>query len=221
MNDSPSYGALRDAKSSLTFSAKIAAGIICTGVASFSANAADCVWLGGTANWTDSNWDTCLGSFPNSNDTASIATGTVTLDQAITLQELFLSGGTVNGNNNLSVTGQTSWTGGSSLMSGTGITRADGGLSMDSSFMDIQGSRTLVNGAGQTANWTAGTLRLFNAGTTLQNESTATFNIMGDSRTLQGNGLFDNQGNLVVNLSDNAQEVDIDAVLDNDSRSPR
>ena len=53
----------------VAFSAKADAGIICTSVISFNANAANCVWLGGIGNWTDTNWDTCLGSFPNSNDT--------------------------------------------------------------------------------------------------------------------------------------------------------
>ena len=101
-------------------------------------------------------------------------------------------------------------------MSGTGITRADGGLSMDGSFMDIQGSRTLVNGAGQTANWTAGTLRLFNTGTTLQNESTATFNITGDSRTLQGSGTFENTGNLNVTLAGSTETLTVSSGLVND-----
>ena len=133
-------------------------------------------------------------------------------DQTGTLTQ---SGGTLGGTGTLTVSGLATITGGSSLMNGTGITRADGGLAINGSFLDLQGSRTLVNGAGQSADWSAGTLRLFSAGTTLTNEATAVFNITGNSRSLQGSGLFDNQGSVVVNLSNSTQEVSVDPVFNN------
>ncbi|MEZ5541548.1 MAG: hypothetical protein R3F42_05835, partial [Pseudomonadota bacterium] len=128
------------------------------------AYAADCVWLGGIGNWTDSNWGTCLGGFPASGDTAAIGAGVVTLDQAVLIQQLSFSAGTITGNNDLGISGLTAITGGNSVMSGTGITRADGGLTIDGNFLDIQSTRNLVNGAGQSADWSAGGLRLLNPG---------------------------------------------------------
>ncbi len=189
--------------------------VACICTVSFSANAANCDWLGGSGNWTSSNWNTCLGSFPSSGDIASIATGTVTLDQSITLQQLNLSAGIIDGNNNLSISGQTNITGGNSTMRGTGITRADGGLTIDGNFMDIQGSRSLVNGAGQTANWTSGSVRLLNTGSTLVNEISSVFNITGNSRNLSGGGTFENAASINVALTSNVDVLTVSSGLQN------
>ncbi|HHJ16751.1 MAG TPA: hypothetical protein ENJ80_08660 [Gammaproteobacteria bacterium] len=101
-------------------------------------------------------------------------------------------------------------------MAGAGTTRADGGLTMSSDFMDIQNTRVLVNGTGQTANWTAGTVRLLNAGLTLRNEAGASFNITGTSRSLLGNGSFQNNGNLKVALAGTTETLTVNSGVVND-----
>jgi len=147
----------------------------------------------------------------------TVITGnTANFNAAAQTGTLTQSGGTLSGSGTLTVTGLTTVTGGSSLMSGTGITRADGGLAINGNFLDLQGSRTLVNGAGQSADWSAGTLRLFSAGSTLLNEATAVFNITGDTRTLSGSGTFDNQGSLNVALSSGTETLTVNSDLIND-----
>ena len=72
--------------------------------------------------------------------------GTTTLDGAATLSKLAQSGGTFTGPGTLTVTGLTTWTGGT--MSGSGITNANGGMTVgdaglyDQMFLD---QRTLNN----------------------------------------------------------------------------
>ncbi|HHJ15054.1 MAG TPA: hypothetical protein ENJ79_11905, partial [Gammaproteobacteria bacterium] len=122
--------------------------------------AADCVWQGGAGNWTDANWATCNGTFPGAADTATVSNGTITLDVAANILQFTSSGGTVGGNNDLNITNLTHFTGAVSTQSGTGTTLAQGGLLIDGGRLDLFDSRSLVNAAGQTANWNAGNIRL-------------------------------------------------------------
>ena len=78
----------------------------------------DCTYLGGTGNWSDPGfWSGCNSVFPNNNgDTfnATVSTGTVTLDQNITIQAFTLSGGwlTSTGGYDLTLNDTFTFTGG-------------------------------------------------------------------------------------------------------------
>jgi fibronectin-binding autotransporter adhesin len=80
----------------------------------------------------------------------TVSGGSVTFNagQAITLTALLLSGGTLNGSDNLTVSGLFTWWGGT--MSGTGTTTANGGITIDGSGMTL--ARPLTNTG--TALWT-------------------------------------------------------------------
>ncbi len=181
---------------------------------SLPVSALDCTWGGGIGNWTDTNWTGCPGSYPSTADNATIGTGSVTQNTGQTVQSLNQSNGTLSGAGNLNISGQTTLSGG--VQSGDGTTRAEGGLLINGNFMDIRENRTLVNADGQTGAWTAGGLRLLNTGSTLVNESGAQFNISADNQTLYGTGLFDNQGQINVALSDALQQVTLASQFSND-----
>ena len=73
-------------------------------------------WLGGDGNWGDgTQWDTSP-VFPNNGGgltyDATINAGNVTLDQPITIETLFLNGGGVEGNSDLTLNAGLSWMGG-------------------------------------------------------------------------------------------------------------
>ncbi|MDJ0928587.1 MAG: hypothetical protein QNJ73_13195 [Gammaproteobacteria bacterium] len=173
----------------------------------------------GNFNWTDPNaWDNCGVTFPNNagTDNANVQVGgTLTLDQNITINNLTLSTGGIAGDNDLTTNGNLEWTGGA--MSGTGTTRAAGGLLLGGTGLkDLQGSRSLVNASGQTANWNDGSVRLLTTNNSLLNEASGTFNISADGSSMFGSGTFDNQGSVIVNLSDAGQTVVIGNAFDND-----
>jgi hypothetical protein len=184
-----------------------------------SVQAADfnCTWQGGAGNWSELNWNSgCSGVFPNNGGStydANLSTGNITLDQNIIIQAFNFGGGTLGGNNNLITNDLFSWTGG--VMAGTGTTRAEGGLDLSGGFKDIQNGRTLVNASGQTANWTEGDMRLLGGNARLVNEAGATFNIQADGARLLSSGLFDNAGDLFVNLNDSTQSIRILTRLNN------
>ena len=121
---------------------------LCSALFSFNVQAADCDWLGGIGNWTDNNWDNCNSPFPNSNDTAAISSGTVTLDQNISVLQFFLSGGTMDGTNNLTISGSSTWTGGD--QGGTGITQYDGDLQISGGNNKTLKSSKILNTTGTT-----------------------------------------------------------------------
>ena len=65
-------------------------------------------------------------------DHAALANGsTITLDQNITIQKFTLSSGSVTGDFNLTLNDNLAWTGG--RMSGSGVTNANGGMTINSS----------------------------------------------------------------------------------------
>ncbi len=71
-----------------------------------------CTWLGGVGNWaTVNNWS--CNDVPNENDDVVINSGTITLDKAVTVKSLNLAGGSIQGNNNLTVSNSFQWSGGS------------------------------------------------------------------------------------------------------------
>src|SRR5262245_26833911 len=139
----------------------------------------DCVWDGSTGNWTDTaRWTSCGGSFPAAADNATVSSGSVTLTGSQAVTNFNLSGGTVTGAGDLTVSGIWNWTAGS--MSGTGetVVAASGTLTISGG---VSLGRTLtVNGTG---NWTAGRIDVNNG----------TLAINGTFTTTTDNG-FENFG---------------------------
>ncbi len=131
--------------------------------------------------------------------------GTTTLDGAATLSNFAQSGGTFTGPGTLTVTGLTTWTGGT--MSGSGITNANGGMTIgdaglyDQMFLD---QRTLNNAgtatiADEASYYPYGLL--LSSGATVDNEPGATFDFITDASIGDGGGspdggAFINEGTL-------------------------
>ena len=96
--------------------------------------AADIVstWDGTTGNWSDaSKWDTL--DFPNNaaqTYEAILNSGTVTLDQAIILELLTQSGGTLTGSSDLTLTGTSTWSSGTQA-GGSARTIVSSGATLD------------------------------------------------------------------------------------------
>jgi hypothetical protein len=136
-------------------------------------------WFNGNGNWSDaSNWSNVpvLIAFPNDGNQgktydAIINGGTVTLDQAISIQGLAFSFGTITGPGTLTLSGATTWSGGT--MSGAGVTHVNAGTSLainnttgtpilDGRTLDLAGSATAD--AGQLNLQNGGTLNLLSGG---------------------------------------------------------
>ncbi|MEE9345953.1 MAG: hypothetical protein V3U88_10140 [Methylococcales bacterium] len=177
-----------------------------------------CTWTGGVleaGKWSDPSWNSdpgCSGTFPNNNGTtfdATLRTGIpgVNLDQNIEIETFNFNGGTLNGANNLTVNQVFNWARGD--LSGTGIVDAQGGLELSDGRKVIANEQTLINS--QTANWTGGSIDLFNT-SQLLNQSDATFNVTAGGLRIFGSSTaqFINDGNLVVNLSDLSENVQFD-----------
>lgn len=167
------------------------------GLVSSVAVAADVTstWDSSTNNWSDSShWDSLL--FPNNGNggltyDAVISGGTVTVDQAINIEALNQTGGTIDGPSDLTAAGLTTWTGGE--MNGVGTTHANGGLDLSGATKFLSG-RTL-NNAG-TATWTAGPFTT-SSGAVFNNQLGATFDTNFDGSFSNGAGAqsqFNNTG---------------------------
>jgi len=152
---------------------------------------------------------------PGAGDTAVINDGEVNLTSDVTVQELDLRYGTLQGSANITVTGMTTWSGG--YMKGSGTTNANGGLTLNGSNRYLY-QRTLNNPL--TATWTGGDIYLY-AGATINNSGT--WDVQADSGLLYGGGgplsIFDNSGvfqktagtgNTVVGINfNNSGSVDV------------
>ncbi len=183
-----------------------------------------CTWSGGAldaGNWTDSNWNSdtaCSGIFPNNNSDTFDAThprGSITLDRDITIEAFNLAGGTLTGSNNLTVNKTFNWSRGT--VSGTGSIRAAGGLELNGS-LTFKDSATVINSAGQTANWSQGNIIMFNGESGFVNEAGANFIVTADDGKMLvlGQGAkFDNDGVLVANLSSADSTVTINSQMNN------
>ncbi len=114
-------------------------------------------WDGTTNNWSSAHWSNVPSTsfFPNNGNggftyDAVINSGTVTLDQEIAIQKLTFGGGAINGNNDLKISGDFNWFGGS--LGGAGVTTVGGGLwggidkYLESRTLEIQGD----------VNWSSG-----------------------------------------------------------------
>src|SRR5207253_10815016 len=89
------------------------------------------------------------------------------------------SGGTLQGTGAINVSGLLTWTSG--VMQGSGITTANGGMSLNSDAnLDMDGSRALINSAGQTATFAGSAGRLSLAGSsTFTNNGTLNITTTG------------------------------------------
>jgi hypothetical protein len=168
---------------------------------SIHAPAADqtATWNGTTGNWSDfTKWNT-NPLFPNNGNggftfDAVQSTGTITVDQAITIQKLTMSGGTNKGAGfTLTLNDLFTWTGGD--IRDAGITQANGGVSFSGA-----GTMILFNGhslrLGDDSTWSSGTLQ-FHAGAAITNQSGQAFTNTFDGNlqiTLSGTGGLNNEG---------------------------
>jgi hypothetical protein len=119
-------------------------------------------WNGSFGNWSDATRWSPSSAFPNNGGgntyNAIVNAATVALDQAITIQNLTLGGGTIYGANQLTLQGAaSSWTSGLMGGSGSGTTQIAAG-----GYMTISGNATNTVSGGQ-AFTTAGALA--NSGT--------------------------------------------------------
>jgi len=177
--------------------------------------AATCTWNGTSGNWSDAAKWSC-GSAPGAGDTAIINSGVVTLDADFTVHDLTLSGGTLQGDKNITVTGTLTWTGGSQAGTGATTIAAGGSLNLnDDGYLD-QNGRTINNGG--TATWTTGGgynwyLR---GGAVFNNLAGATFNAQANDRIGWdgAGGVFNNLGTFVRSGAGTSQ---IDVPFNNSS----
>lgn len=184
------------------------------GIFSPSCFAADVVstWDGTTGLWTDAaKWDSV--DFPDNGNggftyDAIVGAGTVSLtSQPITIEDLILSGGTIDGAEDLEVLGNLSWTAGG--FAGTGATTVGGGTISGATAKDLK-ERTLQF-AGDVS-WTAGEI-LRPAGAadsfgTIEVQNGATFTSGGVTNrdldanlTINSGGSFVNTGFRFTNLT--------------------
>ena len=163
--------------------------------------AADVVstWDGAIDDWTSNHWSS--PDFPNNGNDgftydAVIGSGTVTLDQDITIEGLTLSGGILTGTSSIALNDLSSWTAGT--MSGTGQTviAPAGTLLIDGSNNHYL-ERTLVNNG--SATWTGYNNLILKNGT-FQNNGTFTADVSLPSVDSFGDGgtnVFNNAGTFI------------------------
>jgi len=165
------------------------------------ARAADqtATWNGTIGNWSDfTKWST-NPLFPNNGNggftfDAAQNGGTLTVDQAITVEKLTLSGGANTGAGfTLTTNDLFIFSGG--VLNGTGIVQADGGVSFNGAVdMTVMDSRNLRLGGD--SSWTSGTIR-FHSTSSITNEAGNTFTTNFDGSTgiaFGGTGTFNNEG---------------------------
>ncbi len=135
------------------------------------------------------------GNYICTNNTLTISGATATFSGTgtVTPAVLNLSGGSLGGNQLVTVLSQMNWTGGS--MSGSGRTVIPPGvtLTINAGFVGISGGRTLDNGG--TAFWNAGTMQIATA-TVFTNRLGALFQVQSAAAITPGGGggRFDNAG---------------------------
>ncbi len=155
-------------------------------------------WNGTTGNWSDfTRWST-NPLFPNNGNggltfDAVQSTGTITVDQAITIQKLTMSGGTNTGAGFTLTTNELFTFQGGATLNGTGTVQADGGVAFGVGNTTLSGGRTLNLGANST--WSGGAIQFFdNSVLTNQAGSTFTTSFNGTMSGGSAGGTFNNAG---------------------------
>ena len=178
-----------------------------------------CDWLSGSGNWTDAgNWDAnCSGLFPlndvtNTFDVNKTSGGTATLDQDIIINNLLFTSGTINGAGDLDILED--FTFGTATMGGSGRTQVFGNMSFIASTSTLSDSRVLEIASGALGEWSAGTITLTNLANELNIATSATLDVIGTSKTMNGSGTLDNDGTLSINAA-TGQTITVDVDLDN------
>jgi hypothetical protein len=124
-----------------------------------------------------------------------ISSGNARFSVAADTGTLELSGGTLEGDGDLTVGGLLRWSGGA--MQGTGTTIANGGIELSGSTKQLLDGRTLENNGN--ALWSGGVI-IANNGAIFHNRSTATLNMQHDATFSVSGGTsatFSNEGTLI------------------------
>ncbi|MEY2539939.1 MAG: hypothetical protein QOG67_3679, partial [Verrucomicrobiota bacterium] len=144
---------------------------------------------GVAANWNPNSFFPKNGSHGFTFDAILNNGGTINLDQNIAIQKFTLTSGTLTGSKDLTTNELLTWTAGT--MSGSGMTNANGGMSLNSSGVNLfLDTRTLNNAAGQTATWTNTT----GSGGDIRFVNGAIFNNNGTFLAQSDQGIFSNGG---------------------------
>ena len=166
----------------------VCAGLVTAGGRSAWADT-DSTWNGGVGNWGDpAGWDILLVPQAATNN-AIIASGQATLDASYSIGALTLSGGVINGTNNLTLNGLLTWSGGA--MIDGGVTHAINGIVLSGAGDKILSGRTLINDG--TATWSAGDF-VTSTGAVFANDGTFVASFDGNFRSQAGTTFFNNTG---------------------------
>lgn len=158
--------------------------------------AATCTWNSVYGNWSDpANWSPA--GVPTATDDIIISTGKVLVDVEATVSTVTMSGGTIDGTENLTVSGDFEWSGGTVSAAAAGPSMiVNGVLTINGSLAKTLTFRTIVlNGSGS---WQAGNVNI-GSSTTFQIASGASFDFSPTSDATFGStssGLIDVQGTL-------------------------
>jgi fibronectin-binding autotransporter adhesin len=170
-----------------------------------NAQAATCTWIGGSGNWNEAAKWSCV-VVPGAGDDATIAAGTVTLTEDVTVGSLTLSGGTLTGAGNLAA-GTINWSAGT--MSGSGSTTATATVSFTGGTAITLTGRTFNNaGAATWSRGDSGRLYLQDALAVFNNLVGATFTIQSSGDVvMSGTGTFNNAGTLTKSSPDDTTQI--------------
>lgn len=175
-------------------------------------------WLNGTGNWTDATQWTTNPHFPNNGNgvtyDATINNGDVTLDTNITIQRLFLNGGSVGGSSELTLNDGLNLTGGS-LFDVTLKLTAGSSSNIGADFTSFSGIATINNSG--TVNETAFVGGVFNA-PRINNLTGGVWNIHnadGFNVVLNNSGTIVADGNIFFDSTalKNSGNITVDGIL--------
>lgn len=168
------------------------------------ASAASLTWNNVTADWTvGTNW-TPVGP-PGVADDAVVNAGNAQLNSDTNISGLSHSGGTVSGSGKLTLTGASTWTGGTHT--GTGTTQFDGPLAISGTGTKTISGGRIVTAASTTWSGNTGANNTISlAGTSVFNNTESfsdanTFNSTMTGGTFNNSGTFDKQSATTTTVS--------------------
>lgn len=166
--------------------------------------AGTCTWNSVYGNWSDpANWSPV--GLPAAGDDIVITTGKVLIDIEVTAGTLTMSGGTIDGTENLTVTGDFDWSGGTVSATAAGPSLiVNGNLAINGSSDKTLTFRTME--VRNTGSWTAGNVNI-GSNTTFQVASGASFEFALSADATFGStasGIVDIQGTLTKSQASTA-----------------